>query len=112
MRSHATAMKMNLTDITKFETAVSELARNMVEHAGGGTLCIEEIETAEKKGLRVVFEDGGPGIPDLDRAMQNGYTTNNSLGLGLSGAKRLVNDFEITSRPGKGVRIVITQRVY
>jgi serine/threonine-protein kinase RsbT len=109
VRGHAIEMGWGPVDQTKIETAASELARNMVQHAGGGTVSIEEIEDAGKRGIRIIFEDQGPGIPDMDLAMQDGYTTRNGMGLGLPGAKRLVNDFEITSRQGKGTRVIITK---
>jgi serine/threonine-protein kinase RsbT len=90
-------------------TAASELARNTVDYGGGGTVCLELLTEGIRRGVRVTFQDHGPGIPDIDKAMQDHYTTGNGLGLGLGGAKRLVNEFDITSRVGEGTRVVITR---
>ena len=98
-------MKFNLVDQTKMVTAASELARNTVEYGGGGSVCMEEVENGANRGLRLVFEDHGPGIPDLGLALKDGYTTGSGFGLGLSGSKRLVNEFEIWSVPGEGTRV-------
>lgn len=107
-RSHATGVGLGLVSQTKLVTVVSELARNMVEY-GGGTVVVEEVEQAGRAGVRVSFEDRGPGIPDLDLAMRDGYTTGKGLGQGLPGSKRLVNDFAIESRVGEGTRVVVIQ---
>jgi serine/threonine-protein kinase RsbT len=96
-------------DQTKIVTAASELARNTMTHGGGGTALIEAIANGSRRGLRVTFEDFGPGIADLQQAMKDGFTTGGGLGLGLSGAKRLSNEFEISSRPGEGTRITIVR---
>ncbi len=109
VRQWATELGFSLVDLTKIVTAASELARNTVIHGGGGTVELQELQNNGRRGLRVVFEDRGPGIGDLQLAMRDGYTTGNGLGLGLSGAKRLVNDFEIDSRPGEGTRVAITR---
>jgi serine/threonine-protein kinase RsbT len=90
-------------------TAASELARNMLDYGGGGVVSFNVVEHLGRRGVQVVFEDQGPGIADIDRALQNGVTTGGGLGLGLGGAKRLSNEFEITSAPGQGTRIVITR---
>ena len=90
-------------------TAASELARNTVEYGGGGEIHLGVLNADVRRGLRVTFEDHGPGIPDIQMALKDGYTTGHGLGLGLGGAKRLVNDFEIHSRAGEGTRIVITR---
>jgi len=90
-------------------TAASELARNTVDYGGGGTVRLELMNDGIRRGLRVTFEDQGPGIPNIEKAMQDHYTTGKGLGLGLGGAKRLVNEFEITSRVGEGTRVVITR---
>jgi serine/threonine-protein kinase RsbT len=108
-RSHATKLGLSLVGQTKLVTAVSELARNMVDYGGGGTVTIEELDNHGRGGVRVSFEDRGPGIPDVDQAMQDGYTSGKGLGQGLPGSKRLVNEFEIASRPGEGTRVVVTQ---
>ncbi len=109
VRVRAAELGFNLVDQTKIVTAASELARNMVDYGGGGEVTLEEVTNGVRRGLRVIFEDHGPGIPDVELAMRDGYTTGDGLGMGLGGAKRLVNDFDIDSRPGEGTRIVITR---
>jgi len=99
----------SLVDQTKMVTAASELARNTVVYGGGGTLTCELLLEGARRGLRLTFEDKGPGIPDLSLAMKDGWTSGTGMGLGLSGAKRLVNDFEIQSKPGEGTRVTITR---
>ena len=99
----------SLVDQTKIVTAASELARNAVVYGGGGGATLEIVRDTDRTGLRLTFQDSGPGIPDLERAMQDGYSTGNGLGLGLGGAKRLSNEFHIESCPGKGTRVVITR---
>jgi serine/threonine-protein kinase RsbT len=99
----------SLVDQTKMITAASELARNTLDYGGGGTVQLEALEERGRKGLRLTFEDQGPGILDLELALTDGYTTGKGLGMGLSGSKRLVNDFEIHSRPGEGTRVAITR---
>lgn len=108
-RKWALEAGFNLVDQTKLITAASELARNTVIYGGGGTMALELLENSGSRGLRLTFEDQGPGIADLQRALQDGYTTGNGLGLGLGGAKRLVNDFDIRSEVGKGTRVTITR---
>jgi serine/threonine-protein kinase RsbT len=108
VRRWAMQLGFSLVDQTKLVTAASELARNMVDYGGGGTVTVEALENP-RRGLRVVFEDQGPGIADVALALQPGYTTGGGLGLGLGGAKKLVNDFDIRSEPGKGTRITITR---
>ena len=98
----------NLVDQTKVVTAASELARNTVIHGGGGSMKIEMLN-GPRLGLRLTFEDQGPGIPDIDLALRDGYTSGSGLGLGLGGAKRLVNEFEIQSQVGAGTKITITR---
>ncbi len=105
VRALALELGFSLVDQTKVVTAASELARNTLVHGGGGTARIEVIENGSRSGLRLVFEDRGPGIPDIQRALQDGFTTSTGLGLGLGGAKRLSNEFEIESRPGEGTRV-------
>lgn len=109
VRAHAVEMKFSLVDQTKLVTAASELARNALEYGGGGEVRIEQITDGFRNGLRLTFEDRGPGIPDVQLALKDGYTTGGGLGLGLSGARRLVNDFSIDSRPGEGTRVVIAR---
>lgn len=99
----------SLVDQTKIVTAASELARNTIIHGGGGSMQIETLNGA-RTGLRLTFEDTGPGIPDIDLALRDGFTTGSGLGLGLGGAKRLVSDFEIVSRVGEGTKIIATRR--
>jgi serine/threonine-protein kinase RsbT len=99
----------SLVDQTKMITAASELARNTLDYGGGGTVRLEALEERGRKGLRLTFEDQGPGIADLELALTDGYTTGKGLGMGLSGSKRLVNEFEIDSRPGEGTRVAITR---
>lgn len=90
-------------------TAASELARNTVVYGGGGTVRFDILQSGIRQGLRIIFEDQGPGIADIELALRDGYTTGHGLGLGLGGAKRLVNEFEIESRPGDGTRVSITR---
>ncbi|HEU4722538.1 MAG TPA: anti-sigma regulatory factor [Gemmatimonadaceae bacterium] len=109
VRSWSISLGLGLVDLTKLVTAASEIARNTVEYGGGGTLQIEELRDGVRQGVRLVFEDQGPGIADLDRAMTDGYSTGTGMGLGLGGTKRLVDDFDITSTPGVGTRVSITK---
>src|SRR5579872_873138 len=97
-------LNFRLVDQTKMVTAASELARNTLDYGGGGTVILEMLQEGIRRGLRLVFEDHGPGIPDIARALQDGYTTGKGMGMGLGGAKRLVNQFEIASTPGEGTR--------
>ena len=99
----------SLVDQTKMITAASELARNTLDYGRGGTVRLEALEDGIRKGLRLTFEDQGPGIPDIDLALTDGYTSGKGLGMGLSGSKRLVNEFEIDSRVGEGTRVTITR---
>lgn len=109
VRARAVAAGFGLVDQTKIVTAASELARNTLDYGGGGTVTIEVVENAERRGVRLTFEDQGPGIPDVQRALTDGYTSGGGLGLGLGGAKRLSNEFTIQSKPGEGTRIVIAR---
>jgi len=108
-RKCAIGLGFSLVEQTKIVTAASELARNTVIHGGGGTLVIESLNHDDRRGLRLKFEDQGPGIANIDQALRDGYTTGNGLGLGLGGSKRLANEFEIQSEPGKGTRVVFTR---
>lgn len=96
-------------DQTKIITATSELTRNIIRYAGRGFVLIENISDGKRKGVRLSFEDNGPGIADLELAMKDGYSSSNGMGLGLPGAKRLVDEFQICSQPGKGTKIVIAK---
>lgn len=107
VRKKAVALGFGLVDQTKFVTATSELARNTIDYGGGGTACIELIEKQSRSGIRVTFEDHGPGISDINLALTEGYTSGGGLGLGLSGAKKLSHEFEIWSEPGEGTRVSI-----
>ena len=109
VRERAIELGFSLVDQTKIVTAASELARNTIQHGGGGAVLIESVNDGARRGLRLTFEDDGPGIPDIALAMKDGYTTAGGLGLGLSGAKRLSNEFAIDSTRGQGTRVVITR---
>jgi len=109
VRKWAIDLGFSLVDQTKMITAASELARNTLDYGGGGTVRLEALENGRRKGLRLTFEDRGPGIPDIDKALTDGFTTGKGLGMGLGGSKRLVNEFEIASRVGEGTRVTITR---
>ena len=108
-RTWALELAFGLVDQTKVITAASELARTTLRHGGGGEMVIESLNDGPRRGLRLVFEDKGPGIPDVALALRDGYTTGGGLGMGLPGAKRLVNEFDISSRVGEGTRVTITK---
>lgn len=108
-RSWAAELKFSLVDQTKFVTATSELARNTLEHGGGGNMTAELIENGMRKGIRLTFRDQGPGIPNIELALKDGFTTGGGMGLGLSGSKRLVNEFEIKSEVGRGTVVSIVR---
>jgi serine/threonine-protein kinase RsbT len=103
------AQGFTLVDQTKIVTAASELARNTLEYGGGGDCLVELLNDGARKGVRLTFSDHGPGIADIDLALKDGYTTGNGLGLGLSGARRLSNEFSIESKLGEGTRVAITR---
>jgi serine/threonine-protein kinase RsbT len=109
VREQVTRLGFSLVDQTKIVTAASELARNTILHGGGGEVVVEPLVDGRKKGVRLTFIDQGPGIPDIDLALKDGYSTGSGLGLGLGGAKRLSNQFDIDSQPGRGTRISITR---
>src|ERR1043165_6547030 len=109
VRSWAVEQGFGLVDQTKIVTAASELARNALVYGGGGTVLLEALNDGARKGLRLTFEDHGPGIADLDMAMKDGYSTGTGLGLGLSGAKRLSNEFDLRSTVGEGTRVMIAR---
>lgn len=106
VRARALEVGLSLVDQTKIVTAASELARNMLDYGGGGVATIEVVGDGIRRGLRLVFEDKGPGIADIQLALKDGFTSGGGLGLGLGGAKRLCNEFSIDSKPGEGTRIV------
>jgi serine/threonine-protein kinase RsbT len=108
VRDASARLGFSLVDQTKFVTAASELARNTIIYGGGGTMQLDLLN-GPRNGLRLIFEDHGPGIADIDLALRDGFTTGGGLGLGLGGTKRLVSDFEISSRPGEGTRVAITR---
>ena len=99
----------SLVDQTKIVTAASELARNTKVYGGGGVMLVESVEESGRRGLRLTFSDQGPGIPDVAAALKDGYTTGNGLGLGLGGARRLVNEFHLSSAVGEGTRVVVVK---
>lgn len=108
-RQWAVELAFSLVDQTRIVTAASELARNTLIHGGGGTTRIEDLREGARRGLRLTFEDKGPGIPDVPQALRDGFTTGSGLGLGLGGARRLASEFEIVSAPGQGTRVCITR---
>lgn len=109
VRDDMVTLKFSLTDQTKMVTAASELARNVLRYGGGGVAELEQISRNGVNGVRATFIDQGPGIADMDLAMTDGYTTGGGMGLGLSGARRLADEFEIDSAPGKGTTVIITK---
>lgn len=108
-RTLALEAGLGLVDQTKIITAASELARNTLDYGGGGFVVAEVVEAAGRRGLRLTFEDKGPGIPDIDAALKDGFTTGKGMGLGLGGAKRLSNEFSIRSETGEGTKVVIAR---
>ena len=109
VRDWAIQAGFSLVDQTKIVTAASELARNLIQHGKGGGVILESLNNDQRRGLRLTFEDQGPGIPDVDLALRDGYSTGGGLGLGLGGAKRLSNEFSIETEPGRGTKVVITR---
>ncbi|HVH12113.1 MAG TPA: anti-sigma regulatory factor [Longimicrobium sp.] len=109
VRAWAVELGFSLVDQTKLVTAASELARNTVVYGGGGTLRMEVLEDGARMGIRLAFEDTGPGIPDVEQALRDGFTSGGGLGLGLGGARRLVNEFSIQSAPGEGTRVTVVK---
>lgn len=107
VKEYATKIKMGLVNQTKLQTAASELVRNMLRYGGGGDILIEVVSRGRDNGIRLTFSDKGPGIADIPQAMKDGYSTGKSLGLGLPGTKRLVNEFDIKSELGKGTKVTI-----
>jgi serine/threonine-protein kinase RsbT len=109
VRAWAVELRFSLIDQTKIVTAASELARNTLDYGGGGTVRLLALVDGGRRGLRLVFEDKGPGISDIERALKDGFTTGHGLGLGLGGARRLSNEFELVSKPGEGTRVTIAR---
>ncbi len=107
VRRRAVAMGFGIVDQTKIVTAASELARNTVDYGGGGTVRIEVLRNGIRAGLRLVFEDQGPGIANIEQALTDGFTSGHGMGLGLGGARRLSHEFEIESKPGAGTRVSV-----
>jgi serine/threonine-protein kinase RsbT len=108
-RTFAVAAGLSLVDQTKIITAASELARNIVDYAGEGEVCMEVMEDGGRHGVRLAFEDRGPGIPDIQAALKDGFTTGSGLGLGLGGARRLANEFSIESKAGIGTKVTVVR---
>lgn len=109
VRKRAIELGFSLVDQTKIVTAASEIARNTIDYGGGGELALEMVRAGIRRGLRLVFSDKGPGIADVNLALTDGYTSGNGLGLGLGGAKRLCNEFEVCSKPGEGTVITLVR---
>ena len=109
VRSWAAELGFSLVDQTKLVTGASELGRNTLEHGRGGHVRLEMLNDGSRRGLRMTFEDRGPGIPDLELALKDGYSTGSGLGLGLSGTRRLMSDFTIHSEVGKGTRVQVAR---
>ncbi|MBL6456107.1 anti-sigma regulatory factor [Belnapia sp. T6] len=109
VRTAASKAGLSLVDQTKIITAASELARNTLDYGGGGTARIELVQEPMRRGVRIIFEDQGPGIPDVEQALSDGFTTGRGLGLGLGGSKRLCNEFRIETEAGKGTRVTIAR---
>jgi serine/threonine-protein kinase RsbT len=109
VRTWSAELKFSLVEQTKMVTAASELARNTLDYGKGGQVKLEMIQEGLRRGLRLCFEDNGPGIPDIELAMRDGYTSGGGMGLGLGGARRLVNEFDIISKVGEGTRVTVTR---
>lgn len=109
VRALCTELGFSLVDQTKMVTAASEIARNALDYGGGGDVRMELLQDGLRRGLRLSFEDKGPGIPDVQLALKDGYTTGTGMGLGLGGARRLVNEFDLRSRPGEGTTVTLTR---
>ena len=109
VRERAVAIALSLVDQTKLVTAASELARNTLKYGGGGTVYLDALGDGFRKGVGLIFVDNGPGIPDLELALRDGYTTGGGLGLGLGGSRRLVDEFDIDSRPGEGTAVSVVK---
>ena len=108
-RTFAIEVGLSLVDQTKIVTASSELARNTLDYGGGGQVTVEVLEQGGRRGVRLSFEDKGPGIADIEQALKDGFTSGKGMGLGLGGAKRLCNEFSIDSKPGEGTKVIIAR---
>jgi serine/threonine-protein kinase RsbT len=109
VRTWTAELKFSLVEQTKMVTAASELARNTLDYGKGGQVILQIVQEGIRRGLRLSFEDNGPGIPDVELALRDGYTSGGGMGLGLGGARRLVNDFEIVTKVGEGTRVTVTR---
>lgn len=109
VRRYCEELGFSLTDQTKMVTAASEIVRNALDYGGGGAADVEMLQNATRRGVRLIVEDHGPGIADIELALRDGYTTGNGLGLGMGGARRLVHEFQVASVPGKGTRVELTR---
>ena len=109
VRERAVAIALSLVDQTKLVTAASELARNTIKYGGGGEVHLDSLDDGIRKGIGLLFIDAGPGIPDIDNALRDGFTTGGGLGLGLGGSKRLADEFDIESRPGEGTAVLVVK---
>jgi serine/threonine-protein kinase RsbT len=109
VRALAIKLGFSVVDQTKIVTAASELARNTLVHGGGGRCTLESVEGSARGGLRLIFEDEGPGIADIQLALKDGFTTGDGMGLGLGGARRLMSEFDVVSAPGQGTRVTVTR---
>jgi serine/threonine-protein kinase RsbT len=107
VRQWAIDLRFSLVDQTKLVTAASELARNALDHGHGGYMTLEVVNGLSKSGLKLIFEDNGPGIADVEQALKDGFTTGSGMGLGLGGSKRLVNEFSVESEVGKGTKVTV-----
>jgi serine/threonine-protein kinase RsbT len=108
-RTYAVEVGLSLVDQTKIITAASELARNTLDYGGGGHVTVEALDQGGRRGVRLAFEDSGPGIADIEQALKDGFTSGKGMGLGLGGAKRLCNEFSIDSKPGEGTKVMIAR---
>lgn len=108
-RTMAGSMGFGATDLTMIATAISEVARNMVVYAGSGMILLDDIQGGSKNGIRIVAVDEGPGIPDVEQALRDGFSTGDSLGLGLPGSKRMMDEFELLSERGKGTKVTMVK---
>jgi serine/threonine-protein kinase RsbT len=109
VRQRAVELGFSIVDQTKIVTAASELARNTLDYGGGGKCLLEIVESGPRRGLRLTFDDEGPGIANIEMALTDGFTTGKGLGMGLGGSRRLMNEFQIVSEPGKGTRVTVTK---
>ena len=109
VKMHAKDLNFSVLNQTKIVTAASELGRNVIEHGHGGSMVIESVQSPEGTGIRMIFKDSGPGIPNLDLALTDGFTSQKGMGLGLSGSKRLMDDFDLRSAIGQGTTVAVVK---